>query len=362
MSFEEIKITKPHSKLCSPRDTGQYILAGPKTLRLACRMVFSNKKKTLPYANFGGNRQNIEGGLRIIWQADKGYKLINRDQSGADALIVAYLAKHGRYRDLFIYGIKPHLYIALNLFPDAWKYEFKNPDYINTALKTEIKDLKNLEFWKDLSKLIKSSDGWENKKRYYFFGKKTGHSGNYGMRGNKLAMSLLEESEGTIVISSDEGEKWIIGYHMMFPEIQSSFHTRVFRQATEKKQLRNLLGSPFNITGFINTHDMKDLYSWIPQSTVADINREGFIKMQEYITFNDKDWHLLGDYHDAILAQAPEKEAEECAQVLKDCLEIELTAPYDNVKFRMKTECQIGYNWAKYDKDTNPNGLQEVNI
>lgn len=353
----------PHTQLSSPRDCGQYIVAGPKTFRRACRKLLSNKKKSLPFANFGGNRQNIDNRMRMIWEADPGYRLINRDQSGADAKIVAYLCKHGKYRELFIHGVKPHLYLALKQHPDAWRNRF-NREQVDIALKTDIKDLQSLEFWKPLSKLIKDSDGWEAKHRYYYFGKKVGHAGNYGMAANKLVMVILEETQGEIVLSKVEGERWLTEYRIdLFPEIQRDFQFRTIRQAKEKYQLRNLLGFPFNITEEIRDHEINDLLAWIPQSTVAGINERVFCDMQDYIEEHDKDWHLLAETHDSITGQAPEKEAEEYAKVLGDFYSaIELTSPVDGVKFNMGTECQIGYNWSKYDKDKNPRGLQDVKI
>lgn len=356
-------IWTPHTLLDTPRDTSQMMVAGPKTFRRASRKVLSNKRKHLPFCNFGGNRQNIDKKMRKIWRADKGYKLINRDQSGADAKIVAYLCKHARYRELFVQGIKPHLYLALVQHPHAWREKF-GKDRIDLACKTEIKDLQKLEFWKDLSKLIKSSDDWEPRKRFYYFGKKVGHAGNYGMHGNKLRMVILEETQGEIVLDKADSEGWLAQYHSeLFPEIQADFQFRVGRAAKEKKQLRNLLGFPFNITEEVKDHDMNDIYAWVPQSTVAGINERTYIAMQEYIECNDKDWHLLQETHDSITGQAPEDEAEEYAVVLGDLYKnIVMTSPIDGAEFTMTTECQIGYNWSPYHPDKNPEGLQEVKL
>lgn len=354
----------PHTKLDVPRDTSQMIIAGPRNLRRASKKILSsNKSKKNPFINFGGNRQNIEKKMRRIYLADKGYKLINRDQSGADAMIVAYLCKPGRYRDLFTYGIKPHIYLPIFFFTDAWKPQFG--DKVNIAMETPIANLKDLDFWAALSKYIKSTDDWEPKKRFYYFGKKTGHSGNYGMGPDTLVENIDKETEGEILLDPSEAGRWLYIYHSkLFPEIQRDFQFGVMNYAKTHMQLRNLFNWPHNITGRdpskFSAKDLNELYSWIPSSTVAGITLMAYCEMQEYIEDNDRDWHILQETHDSITMEAPEKEAEECAVKLGEYFQKELISPVDGVKFKMKSECQMGYNWAPWDKDKNPLGLQEV--
>jgi len=356
---------RPHNCLDLPRDTSQMILAGPITFRRASKKFLSGKSKKNPFINHGGNRQNISKKMRILWEADKGYKLINRDQSGADALIVAHLCKQGRYRELFQHGVKPHLYLALQFFPDAWRSEFG--DRVDEAINTPIPNLQQLDFWKPLAKLIKSSDDWEPKKRFYYFGKKTTHSGNYGMMEDTLVENIAKETEGEIILERSEAGKWLYIYHAkLFPEIQRDFQFGVMSYAQKHKMLRNIFGWPYNLTGRdvdkLSRKDLNELYSWIPQSTVACITLMAYVEMQEYIEDNNRDWHILQETHDSITMQAPESETEECAIKLGEFMQREMTSPVDGVKFRMKSECQIGYNWYNYDKDNNPLGLQEVKL
>lgn len=357
---------RPHYLLDTPRDTSQMVVAGPKTFRRASRSVLSNKKDT-PFNNFGSNRQNVNSWQRRFWLADNGYRLVTRDQGGADALIVAYLCRQGRYRELFQNNIKPHLYLALRFFPDVWM-QYLKPDYIRTAMVTPIPDLAKLEFWNELSDIIKSSDDWEPRKRFYYFGKKTGHAGNYGMGDNRLVNVILEETQGQIVLPKSEAGRWLGSYHtQLFPEIQQNFQFNVKKATHEKRQLRNLHGYPFNITGRLpkEDHEYFDLFSWIPQSTVAGITELALIAFQSYIREHDKDWHVLQETHDSITYEAPDKEAEESALKLKECFAVELVSPVDGAKFTMKTDCKIsavGGNWAPYDKDRNPMGQKGVKI
>lgn len=341
-----------------PRDTGQYIIPGPVTMRKACKMILSNKKET-PFNNFGGNRQNLEKGMRRIYKADSGMKLIQVDQSGADALIVAYLCRHGKLRELFIHGIKPHIYNALIIVPEIWKTKFR-ADYVEKALVTPIAELKHLDFWKDLAELIKSSDDWPAKERYYYFGKKVGHAFAYGMMGRRFQMVLLTESGGEIAISLDAANKFILAMSNTYNEILY-WHAKLYEEAVSKKCIRNLFGWPLNITWHIDSNDMKDLYSWIPQSTVAGITTQAFVKFQEYIVQHDKNWHLLAETHDSYMAEAPESEVEECARKMKEFMEADLVAP-DGTPFKMRSGVSVGKNWSNFKKDKNPDGLVEVNF
>jgi hypothetical protein len=346
-----------HKKFGRPRDTGQYLVAHPDTFRLSCRKILSNKFDT-PFINQGGNRQNLEKGMRDIWIADEGYTFVQCDQSGADALIVAHLCRAGKYRSLFQNGIKPHVYMSLKLFPDVWAKHI-GMEKIAAALITPIADLKKLSFWSELVELIKSSDNWPSDQRYYHIAKKTVHSASYGMRGNTFRMSVLQESGGTIIITTKDAESFLMKFHSEFPEIHD-WHNRLFMEARNNKRIVNLFGFPYNITNFINPNDFKDLIAWIPQSTVACINRQAYCDLQEYIEEENRDWHLLADTHDSYMQQVIDCDTLEAAKKMKEFIEVELEAP-DGTKFRMKSEVQAGKNWGP-KKASNPQGLEEVKL
>lgn len=345
-----------HTLLDSPRDCGQYIVSHADTFRRSCRALFQSKQKT-QFNNIGGNKQNIESFMRRIWIADKGYKLNQCDQRGADALIVAYLCKAGKYRQLFENDIKPHTYMAMHLVPDFWRKEY-NKEKVDIALQTEPKDIRSLEFWDELATLIKSSDKWESSRRYYYMGKKTIHSGSYGMHANRHRMAMLTESGGTIVLSSKTASEQLETFHKQFTEIKS-WWSRVLEQALKEHRIYNIFGYPYTITDFIDPKDFKDLIAWAPQSSVAIITENAVTSLYEYIASNNKDWHILQETHDSYLVEAPDNEVEECAHKMKEFMEPEMISPIDGVKFRMKTEVVVGRNWAPRSKN-NPEGMEEV--
>lgn len=348
-----------HNKLDLPRDTSHWIVSGTDSFRLASRKILSSLRDT-PYINFGGNRANIEKSMRRLWKADHGYKLLQRDQSGAEALIVAYLCIDGNYRALFRNGIKPHTFLALHVFKEQFK-KYYDPVKIDLACNTKIDDLKKLDFWKELDKLIRSSDNWHHNERYYFIAKKIVHASSYGMGATKYRMSVLEESGGSIVLSKLDAEFHLMMFFKLFPEIHG-WHAKVYEQVKKEKKLRNLFGFPFDFTGYIDDNNIRKAYAFVPQSTVGSITNIAITELQEHIEDNKKDWHILNNDHDSMVVEAPDREQDikECSLLMKQFIEKEFTSPVDGCKFRMRSGLSIGYNWGPFDEKKNPLGLKEV--
>jgi len=351
----------PPIKLSLPRDTTQNIVSGTDSFRRASRELLQNKVDT-QFNNFGGNRANIEKKMRKIWKADKGYKICHADQSGAEALIVAYLCRPGKYRALFKNGIKPHTYLALKLFKEQW-CEHISRDKVELACVTKIQELKSLPFWPELSSLIADSDNWPSSKRFYHFAKKVIHASSYGMGVNTFVLNMLKESEGDIVLSKTQGKEFLNGFNQEFPEI-SEWRVRTVDKARKEKVLRNIFGHPYNITDFVpeDVEQNKDLIAWVPQSSVAEITRTAFVQLYQYIEKEKKDWHQLFDTHDSYDAESPEEEIMDLAKVMKSLLEQEFKSPYDGEPFKMRSGLSIGYNFAPYHKESNPLGLQDIKL
>lgn len=340
----------PWSQFLHPRGTTDFRLGGPVTFRRA------SKKK---FKYWGGNMQNPDKDICGIYWADPGFKLVQADQSGADAYCVAYLCADGKFRSLFKNNVKPHTYLALNLFPDVWRA--KLPEIvIDPYLGIDPGMLRHLPDWPKLDKMIRSSDNWPPNQRYYYIGKKICHSANYGMRAGTFQMTLLQESGGLIDISKPESERYMGTYHTLFPEIQCEFQADVRREILDGRTLRTLQGFPRYFGGCINDTFWNEAYSFKPQATVAIITENAYTSMQEFIEDEDLDWHLLNDKHDSLLVEAPEDEALDCARKSKEFMEQELVTPRGE-QFKMRCGIQIGYNW-KPKSVTNPDGLDEVTI
>jgi len=414
------------------RNSCTYKIAGPRTFRLAStailpsRVMIDGRRKR---KGWGANLQNIEKDLRSIYKPD-GFTpaltekclyymdtkdlsifteseleniriFVQTDQSGAEALIVAYLTEAGNYRELFKNKIKPHSFLGMHLFRDIWPEKMRehklmtgDSDFsIDELCKLPIAALKNHKWWPVLDKLIKSSDNWSLKERYYYLAKQTEHSSNYDIKENTFRMNVLEKSGGKISISAEDAARFLDLKHGLFPEIKG-YHRWVLRLAENNRIIYNLHGDPYQITVYdITESHEKEIYSWIPQSTVGQITNRAYTRMYEFIKISGKNttmacprtrvspevgqmldiygchprkWDNLANTHDSYLHQCPLRDENECAKVSKFFIEQAFRSPIDGVEFQMGSETQSGFNWApaKRDKDgkftKNPLGLREI--
>lgn len=146
------------------RITCAYVITGTKTFRLSSRKLLGV---------WGTNTQNWNKKTRRLIVAPSGYSLVQVDQAGAEALIVAYIAPHGKFRDLFLNGIKSHTYVAAHLFQDVWEAELG--ESIDDILHAPISQVRAQKRWPELEKLIKKSDDNPPSRRYYYLAKQTCH-------------------------------------------------------------------------------------------------------------------------------------------------------------------------------------------
>jgi DNA polymerase I-like protein with 3'-5' exonuclease and polymerase domains len=341
------------------RNSCVYKPAGTDTFRLSSTKLFDR---------WGSNLQNVEKSVRKIYVPDSGMIFVQVDQSGAEALIVAYCGKAGKYRTLFENGVKPHTYMALNLFTDVWPRKMMEHRLISSMDEFDIQEivncpipeLKSHPHWKNLSNLIKDSDDWALTERYYYLAKQTEHSSNYDIQPPTFRMNILDKSGGKIVISQEDAERFLGVKHALFPEIKQSYHRYVQKCVEDSRCLYNLHGHPITISDYdITEKDLKEHYARIPQSTVGEITNIAFTRMFIYIQEHNKKWDLLANTHDSYMLQCPIEEGKDCATVAQEFMQQEFSSPIDGVKFSMKSEAQIGFNWAPA-KASNPNGLKTI--
>jgi len=339
------------------RNTTLYGIAGTKFFRLNSKAILKK---------FGTNLQNIERSARTIYIADNGYKLLQRDQAGAEALIVAYLCRHGNFRDLFLNGIKPHIFVGLHLFHDRLQRKINDGGHdikcnIKELLPIKITELKKHPWWKEVSNLIKESDEWPAQERYYYIAKQVCHSSNYGIKAGAFCLNTLIKSQGRIVLSKKEAEQFLEIYHGLFPEIRE-WHRDTERQLKETRTLFTLQGYPIYFSGDLeNERYLKEAFSSVPQSSVGIITHIAYTGLQEFIERTSVDWDLLNNNHDSFLLQFPDSptEEQEAIKISQGFLEQELISPRGE-KFKMRSEVKTGWNWGSYHLEKNPRGLKEV--
>ncbi len=372
------------------RNSCQYKLAGTKTFRRSSSKILGK---------WGTNLQNLEKSVREPYQPDgfspdKAAKclywletgdltifteeelatikvFLQTDQSGAEALIVAYDSEARDFRKLFENKIKPHVYVALKLFKDIWRDKMKEKGGliedldIDAIASLPIDKLKGNPYWRELDLLIKDSDNWSLQERYYYLAKQTCHSANYGIEAQTFRMNILEKSGGKIVISFEDAKRFLTIYRSLFPEIPES-NERIKRQVEETGIIYNMFGFPYYITDYDTSSKMKEYYAWPRQSTVGEITRIAISREQEFIESEKRKWDILADTHDSSLTQCFLVDVKECIAKKQECFNIEMTSPIDGVKFRMRSETNVGFNWSPFKKgrtpdlDKNKLGLREI--
>ena len=317
------------------RNTTGYKLAGTETFRISSAKLLGK---------WGGNLQNVEKYLRKIYIPDDGKVFVQVDQSGAEALVVAYLTREGRFRQLFKVGIKSHVYVALCLFSDVWQAKLphlKIDEYIACPIAT----LTTLPGWKELDKLIKSSDSWPSAERYYYMAKQVCHSANYSIGANEFALNVLKNSEGQIALSSLQAGTFLAKYNSLFPEIKQ-WHLDIQLALKMTRTLRNLQGFPRKFYGPLNDKTYKEAYAFIPQSTVGTITNIAVTRLQNYIEAEGLAWDLLTSTHDSYLVQCPESDASEASRIMREFINQRLVNARGE-EFFMRSEASIGKNWKE---------------
>jgi len=351
------------------RFTCGYNIAGTDSFRLGSRAIFKYKRGDGDAKlGYGTNLQNQKKEQRTLVKPDFGLKLGQVDQAGAEALIVAYLCRAGRFRSLFTNGIKSHVFVGLHVFKDAWRRRISNPSIIDVLCTLNPPELKAHPDFKQVEKLIKESDNWPAKERYYFIAKMICHASNYGMKFPTFQINVLEKSDGAVELSIPQCREFLELYHRLFPEIEQ-WHAETRDELIRTRILYNLFGEPRRFNDHFGDNLWKSAYAFKPQSTVGQITNYAFTELQELCDmggteeFPIREWYfsLLQNNHDSILFQfKPEFEQQVCKMVTGH-IERALMSPRGEA-FRMKSECQTGYNWCPEKKVINPDGLKEIKI
>lgn len=299
----------------------------------------------------GSNLQNNNELLSRCLAAPAGWKLVQVDQRSAEALVVAYLAKPGKFRKLFDVGIKPHTYMALQIFinqyiPDSTQHgRFLFADPVKLAKYPE---------WPELNKRIK------NNADHYALGKRVIHAGNYDMRWPTFKDYCLSESEGQVKLTNDQAKSYLEMRKLAFPEI-AEWQVMVADRAYQDRVLYNLFGHPRRITRPWDDGLRREILSFIPQSTVGELTHIAFTNLYDWIAANAKPWHLLNNKHDSYVAMCPESEALECARKMICCMARTFTTA-NGETFTMGADPMIGQNLGKWHETENPEGMREVDV
>lgn len=309
-----------------------YAVTGTRSFRLGSRKVLGR---------WGMNLQNPDKHSQDVAIAPPGMVIVQGDQSGAEALIVAYLAKAGRYRALFENNIKPHTFLALHLFASYFGLADDSP-----FLTMEPAQFAAHPDWNALHKKIKNSG------KPYDIGKRTAHGSSYRMGARTFRDANIKQSKGTLRLSIAECERFLGMFRRLFPEVvewQEEIEIRI----RSSRRLENLFGFPRAFERELSDSYIREGISWIPQSTVGCITHRGVRAARA------AGLRVCSNKHDSYAVMCREDEARDVGKFIQQSMSATLQGR--DTQFTMKSEIQFGRNWMPVSK-TNPEGLAEMKL
>ena len=278
-----------------------------------------------PY-RLGNNLQNVAERARGMFVADPGMKMFYADLEQAESRTVAYVAEDEEYITAHESG-DVHTFVCRMLWPDLeWTGDLKQDKVV--AKENPPWDLAPGHEWR-------------------FQAKRCQHGLNYGLTPRGVsAWAHIPLAEATTMYER---------YFDTFPGIKVR-QERTTVKVQEHDWLENPLGRRIKLFGRPwDPHTVKQAFSFIPQSTVADV-----LNLALWHVWNQYDpeliW-LLAQVHDAILGQFPRDAEEEAVPKLLDAMSIPV--PILGRTMTIPVEVAVGLNWGKKSKE-NPNGLVAI--
>ena len=268
----------------------------------------------------GTNMQNLPMEFRQYLIADDDCFLFNIDLSQAENRVVAYISPEPNMINAFENKIDLHRQTAGLIIGKPW---------------TEVSDE------------IGSSEIGGGNFSERFWGKKANHGLNYDL-GYKTFAFLYEipEADAKFIVER---------YHQAYPGVRQ-YHAWVRHQLGKNRTLENIFGRKRLFLERWGDELFKSAYSYIPQSSVAEIiNRRGIC----YCYYNQemfKPVDLLLQVHDNIIFQMNYKkyswdDLARCLILLKNSLETPLV--WRGVEFTIPISLEVGMN-------LNKKGMMEV--
>jgi uracil-DNA glycosylase family 4 len=273
----------------------------------------------------GTNLQNQPPKMKRMMLVDPGYIGFNVDLSQAENRVVAVLANEQRMMEAFARGEDVHRLTAGLIFN-------KPPSEVSSEKGS-----------------CSIGDGSGSERDW---GKRANHSLNYDITARKFALYYE--------IPEHQAQRLITAYHSAYPGIRQ-WHASIVEELRANRTLTNLFGRKRQFLDRWGSDLFKAAYSWKPQSTVSDkLNFQGLNYLYYDPQFSCVD--LLMQVHDSVGFQVPlalgfDKIAE-LLMALKLSLETPLT--YHDRTFVIPADISVGYNFGKYNPETNAEGMREL--
>ena len=271
----------------------------------------------------GTNLQNITPKLRRIFISDVNYKLGNGDLEQSESRFVGAYAYQQTARSNYLDACESgdlHTFVAAQLWPHiSSREDAEQPFYLHFT-------------FRDMAK-------------------RGGHGINYLGTARTMAMHLKLPTK----VLEEFQEK----YFAAFPEIQQ-WHQAVATELQSEFSLTTLFGRRRNFWGrATDAETLRQAIAFLPQSASVDYLDSAALRIT-----SDPDLkmvQLLLQGHDALTFQFPET-AEEPAILQKIKAHVEQPFYVRDRAIKIPFDIAVGWNWGKYHKDNNPDGLTKPSL
>ena len=284
----------------------------------------------------GGNMQNITPELRGVFVPDPGYILCNADLSQAESRCVAYLSGDEKYIEA-CESADLHTTIASMLFGIENKRE------------------------------VAEGTPWFRHFSCRDMAKRAGHALNYGLSPTSLSrhmhIPMLQAwkvyllylgGEMTTVRAANLGlysmpnkekdGKWL-RFTPTFPGIKK-WHDDTIQELELNGVLTTPLGRRRTFWGRLTdsgTH--REAIAYRPQSMIGDMLNSALLKVWARL---EPEVQLLGQVHDSIVFQVPEKKVDEFAPIVLECLRNPVAV--NGRTMVIPSDFKVGKNWRDMEK------------
>ncbi len=271
----------------------------------------------------GTNLQNIEESLRSVFIADPGMKMAYLDAEQGESRVVGAiewnLFEDGRYLDACESG---DLHTAVAKL--CWG---KLPWTGDLRLDRKIAEQ---PFYRHYD--------------YRFMCKKIGHGTNYA--GKPATLAQQAKIDRSVI------EDFQPKYFAAFPA-HLRWHAYVERTLRSDGYLITLTGRKRWFFGRRSDDStLREAIAYDPQGSLADILNRGMLQV-----WRDRKCELLMQIHDAILVQYPESLEDNIIPEILQGLRYPILLE-NGRQLIIPFSAATGWNWGKYDKDLNPDGLK----
>jgi len=306
--------------------------------------IFGRLSSAKTIFHTGMNMQNIPYNFKGFLFADPGYWLAEIDKVQAEWVATAYLSGDRNMISVVESGEDSHLatsYLITRVDKGLIKLE---KDRIGHATDPD-------EIMQIRQALAEENPIWKRQYAEAKFiprvmsirqcGKKSNHGFNYGMGPSKFALiNEVPESESNMIFNA---------YHTAYPGLRQ-WYERIKAQLNKDRTWTNPFGRKVRLLDAWGDSLWMQAYSFLPQSTVADITVRGmcgvyFAERENKALYAAE---LLGNVHDSILIQYPMSLGlENFAKALSEIRDImEPLIKWEGREFIIKTDAKIGLSWG----------------